>query len=143
LLLPGPAGTAIIKTAMTTLPAQGIPLRKTKIVSTIGPSSIAPAVVKSLLEAGMNVARINASHGTMEEHAQYVEILRREAKKKKLPLALLLDLPGPKDRTGKRAWPRAGLSAAHARARLPLLPSGPGGIHRFTLRGAQPPARRP
>ncbi|MCX5996287.1 MAG: pyruvate kinase [Chloroflexi bacterium] len=86
---------------MTTLPAQGIPLRKTKIVCTMGPSSIAPAVVKSLLEAGMNVARINASHGTMEEHAQYVEILRREAKKKKLPLALLLDLPGPKDRTGK------------------------------------------
>ncbi len=49
----------------------------------------------------MNVARINASHGTIEEHAEYVDILRREARKLKLPLALLLDLPGPKDRTGK------------------------------------------
>jgi pyruvate kinase len=80
---------------------QGFPLRKTKIVCTLGPGSIVPATVKGLLEAGMNVARINASHGTMEEHAQYVEILRHEAKKMKLPLALLLDLPGPKDRTGK------------------------------------------
>ena len=86
---------------MTTPRLQGIPLRKTKIVCTIGPSSIVAATVKRLLEAGMNVARINASHGTLEEHAQYVDILRREARKKKLPLALLLDLPGPKDRTGK------------------------------------------
>ena len=76
-------------------------MRKTKIVCTIGPSSIPAAIVKSLLESGMNVARINASHGTMDEHAQYVEILRREAKKMRLPLALLLDLPGTKDRTGK------------------------------------------
>ncbi|MDD5312369.1 MAG: pyruvate kinase [Dehalococcoidia bacterium] len=80
---------------------QSATLRKTKIVCTIGPSSNSSAVLKSLLQAGMNVARINASHGTMEEHGEYVEILRREAVKAKVPLAILLDLPGPKDRTGK------------------------------------------
>jgi len=86
---------------MAKLPRQGVTLRKTKIVCTIGPSSIAPSVIKQLLESGMNVARINASHGTMEEHAEYLEVLRREAKKLKLSPAMLLDLPGPKDRTGK------------------------------------------
>jgi len=76
-------------------------MRKTKIVCTIGPGSISPSVLKQLLQAGMNVARINASHGTIEEHGQYIETIRHEAKKLDLPLAILLDLPGPKDRTGK------------------------------------------
>ena len=80
---------------------QGLPLRKTKIVCTIGPSSSSPAVVKQLLQSGMNVARINASHGTREEHGEYIKVLRREANKLDIPLAILLDLPGPKDRTGK------------------------------------------
>jgi pyruvate kinase len=80
-------------------PASAVTPRKTKIVCTIGPSSI--SIVKDLLKAGMNVARINASHGTIEEHGEYVEVLRGEAKKLKTPLAILLDLPGPKDRTGK------------------------------------------
>ena len=86
---------------MAKSPQQGVTLRKTKIVCTIGPSSIAPSVIKQLLEAGMNVARINASHGTMAEHAEYLELLRREAKRLRLSPAMLLDLPGPKDRTGK------------------------------------------
>ncbi len=80
---------------------QGLPLRKTKIVCTIGPSSSSPAIVKQILQAGMNVARINASHGTLEEHSEYIKVLRQEAKKLDIPLAVLLDLPGPKDRTGK------------------------------------------
>jgi pyruvate kinase len=86
---------------MTEKITQGKSVRKTKIVCTIGPGSIVPAVLKQLLQAGMNVARINASHGTVEEHGEYIEIIRREAKKMKVPLAILLDLPGPKDRTGK------------------------------------------
>ena len=86
---------------MAKLPRQDVTLRKTKIVCTIGPSSIVPSVIKQLLQSGMNVARINASHGTIEEHAEYLELLRREAKKLKLSPAILLDLPGPKDRTGK------------------------------------------
>ena len=49
----------------------------------------------------MNVARINASHGTSEEHDEYIQKLRYEARQARMPLAILLDLPGPKDRTGK------------------------------------------
>lgn len=77
----------------------GVDPRKTKIICTIGPSSIAK--ISNLISAGMNVARINASHGTMEDHAEYVRILRQEATRLNVPLSILLDLPGPKDRTGK------------------------------------------
>ncbi len=76
-------------------------MRKSKIVCTIGPGSISPSILKQLLRAGMNVARINASHGTIEEHGEYIATIRHEAKKLKIALAILLDLPGPKDRTGK------------------------------------------
>ncbi|MBN1689391.1 MAG: pyruvate kinase [Dehalococcoidia bacterium] len=81
--------------------APGGSLRKTKIICTIGPASDSPSMIRQLLASGMNVARINASHGTIEEHGEYVQTLRREALKAKSPLAVLLDLPGPKDRTGK------------------------------------------
>ncbi len=77
------------------------PSRRTKIVCTIGPSSSSAPMIKQLLQAGMNVARINASHGTQDEHARYIETMRQEAAKLKQPLAFLLDLAGPKDRTGK------------------------------------------
>lgn len=81
--------------------SENIPLKKTKIVCTIGPSSDSSGVLDNLLRAGMNVARINASHGTMEEHGKYVDLLRATAIKIRVPLAIILDLPGPKDRTGK------------------------------------------
>lgn len=80
---------------------KNISVRKTKIVCTIGPASISPAVLIELIQSGMNVARINASHGTISEHGQYINTLRSESEKLKLPVAILLDLPGPKDRTGK------------------------------------------
>lgn len=76
-------------------------MRKTKIVCTIGPASSSSSVLKQLMLAGMNVARINASHGTIEEHTEYITNIRNVARKLKLPLAILLDLPGPKERTGK------------------------------------------
>ena len=60
-----------------------VPARKTKIVCTIGPASNSAPVVRQLLEAGMNVARINASHGTPEEHVHYIETLRQEAQRLK------------------------------------------------------------
>jgi pyruvate kinase len=75
-------------------------MRKTKIVVTIGPASNSPDMIARLLDAGMNVARLNFSHGTHHEHAQRVETLRAAARQAGRPLAILQDLQGPKIRTG-------------------------------------------
>ncbi len=75
--------------------------RRTKIVCTIGPSTGSSTMIKELLKAGMNVARINFSHGTHKQHADYIRNLRQAAKRAELPLAIMQNLPGPKYRTGK------------------------------------------
>lgn len=75
-------------------------MRKTKIVCTIGPASDSPEKVNKLLRAGMNVARLNFSHGTHEEHGQRFRILKEEAKKLGKHLGILLDTKGPEIRTG-------------------------------------------
>jgi pyruvate kinase len=72
----------------------------TKIVCTIGPASRSEAVLERLLLAGMNVARLNFSHGTQAEHAEVITRIRALAAKVKQPVALLQDLQGPKIRTG-------------------------------------------
>jgi pyruvate kinase len=75
--------------------------RRTKIVCTIGPSSNSASAIAELLKTGLDVARINFSHGTYREHARYISTIRRVAKQLGLPVAIMQDLPGPKDRTGK------------------------------------------
>ncbi len=74
--------------------------RHSKIVCTIGPASRSPRMIRKLLEAGMDVARLNFSHGTHEEHAQTFGHLREAALHLKKPLAIMADLQGPKIRTG-------------------------------------------
>ena len=76
-------------------------LRRTKIVCTIGPRTSSAAAMKDLIEAGMDVARINFSHGTHKEHSHYIKTLRKVAKQLNSTLAIMQDLPGPKNRTGK------------------------------------------
>ena len=76
-------------------------MRKTKIVATLGPASNTPEIIVKLLQAGMDVARLNFSHGTHEEHARRIAMLREAAQQVGKPLAILLDLQGPKIRTGK------------------------------------------
>ena len=75
-------------------------MRRTKIVATIGPASREPATLVRLVEAGMDVARLNYSHGTLEEHAETVERVRAAAGRAGRPVAILQDLPGPKLRIG-------------------------------------------
>ena len=75
--------------------------RKTKIVCTIGPASDSFQVLEKLAQAGMDVARLNFSHGTYEEHARRIDNVRRVSEKLGRPLGVLQDLPGPKIRTGK------------------------------------------
>ncbi|HBW34668.1 pyruvate kinase [Desulfosporosinus sp. BICA1-9] len=76
-------------------------MRRTKIVCTIGPASESREKVQALLAAGMNVARLNFSHGTHEEHGHRIKILREEAARIGKHLGILLDTKGPEVRTGK------------------------------------------
>ncbi len=75
--------------------------RRTKIVCTLGPATSSPAVMEQLIKAGMNVARLNLSHGTYKEHIQRIQTLRKLTQGLATPIAIVLDLPGPKYRTGK------------------------------------------
>ncbi|SIS51663.1 pyruvate kinase [Salimicrobium flavidum] len=75
-------------------------LRKTKIVSTIGPASEKPEVLKQLIEAGMNVARLNFSHGDFEEHGSRIDNIRKASEESGKTIAILLDTKGPEIRTG-------------------------------------------
>lgn len=75
-------------------------MRRTKIVCTIGPASQSSEKVQKLLEAGMNVARLNFSHGTHPEHAQRIDTLREVANRLNKNLGILLDTKGPEIRTG-------------------------------------------
>ena len=74
--------------------------RKTKIVCTIGPASGSPSTIEELIRAGMNVARLNFSHGTHKEHASYIHAIREAASRLNIPVAILQDLSGPRIRTG-------------------------------------------
>jgi pyruvate kinase len=74
--------------------------RRAKIVCTIGPASRRPEMIYRLIEAGMNVARLNFSHGIPEDHARTIAALRESSARLQRPLAILADLQGPKIRTG-------------------------------------------
>jgi len=78
-----------------------LPKRKTKIVATLGPASNTPEIVRGLISAGMNAARLNFSHGTHEEHSSVLSIVREEAAKLGRPVAVFQDLCGPKIRIDK------------------------------------------
>lgn len=75
-------------------------LKKTKIVCTIGPASENPEILEQLINNGMNVARLNFSHGTHEEHLAKIKTIRRIRRKLNVPVAIMLDTKGPEIRTG-------------------------------------------
>ena len=75
--------------------------RKTKIICTIGPASESAQMIEKLAVSGMNIARLNFSHGSHKQHAANIETIRRVSLQLDLPLAILQDLPGPKLRTGR------------------------------------------
>lgn len=82
-------------------------MKRTKIVCTIGPASAKPATLSSMIRSGMNVARLNFSHGTHANHAQLFRMVRAAARKAGEPVAILGDLQGPKIRIG--ALPEKGV----------------------------------
>ena len=73
-------------------------MKKTKIICTLGPASNNEKVLSEMIDAGMNVARLNFSHGTHEEHAAKIELVKRVRERKKAPIAIMLDTKGPEFR---------------------------------------------
>src|SRR3989449_3227118 len=85
----------------------GVPqIRRTKIVATLGPATGKESMLGALLQAGANVLRVNASHGTPEMRAEWIVTARRVAESADLPVAVLLDLQGPRIRVGDLPAPR-------------------------------------
>ena len=78
-----------------------LPSHKTKIVCTIGPSSRLPSKLEGMIKSGMNVARLNLSHGAFEEHAENIRNIRRLASKARRMISIFIDLPGVKMRIGR------------------------------------------
>lgn len=74
--------------------------RRTKIICTMGPAVNTPEKISALIDAGMNVARLNFSHGTQEEHKKVIDLLKAAREAKKVPLAIMLDTKGPEIRVG-------------------------------------------
>src|SRR5262245_12316075 len=74
---------------------------KTKIVATIGPASDSPEVLEQLIGAGMDIARLNFSHGDFSAHARTIANIRKAQKAADRPVTIMADLPGPKIRLGK------------------------------------------
>ncbi|MBI2476977.1 hypothetical protein HYV72_02270, partial [Candidatus Uhrbacteria bacterium] len=88
------------KTSVARVRAQNH-VRRTKIVCTIGPATASVDVQREMIRAGMNVARLNFSHGTHEQHTALLTSLRRVSRELDTPVAIMQDLQGPKIRVGE------------------------------------------
>ena len=105
-------------------------MRRAKIVCTIGPACRDPAVLRRMIAAGMDVARLNMSHGTHETHARALEDVREAAGREGRSLAVLLDLSGPKIRLGELPGP----VLLHAGEEVRLVPKAdPGAVGAFPV----------
>ena len=104
-----------------------IPHSRTKVVCTIGPASSDPAVLRALVDAGMNVARINFSHGTHAQHATVIAAIRRIGEEAGRPIAILGDLQGPRIRIGDLAAP-INVAPGDERVFVPEVHARPGDI---------------
>src|SRR3954447_26766222 len=78
-------------------------MRSTKIVATLGPASSDPAILERMFLAGVDVVRLNFSHGTAEDHRKRAELVRETCRKVDRAVGIMADLQGPKIRVGKFA----------------------------------------
>src|SRR5262245_59326433 len=109
--------------------------RKAKIVATLGPASSAPLTIRALFDAGVDVFRLNFSHGAPEDHRTRVECIRQIEADTGRPIAILMDLQGPKLRVGKFAAGPVDLKPGSP-FRLDMSPT-PGDANRVTLAHAE------
>ena len=110
---------------------------KTKIVCTLGPASSDPAVIRGMFDAGMDVARLNFSHGSYDEHRDRVEILKELGEESGRPLGILQDLSGPKIRTGE--LPASGVNLDTGSAVILVPDDGAAPSRGATAGGSKPP----
>jgi len=109
-------------------------MTKTKIVCTIGPACCSADQIKALVRAGMNVARLNFSHGTHEEHGERIRLLKQVREELQVPLAIMLDTKGPEIRLGKLKEEGVILKSGH---RLRLIKQDLlGDEHQITMKPA-------
>src|SRR5438105_14035776 len=80
-------------------------MRRAKIVATIGPASNYPEILRKLISAGVDIARLNFSHGTHEEHGRAIQAIREAAEAIGRPISILQDLQGPRIRVGELTSP--------------------------------------
>jgi pyruvate kinase len=99
--LPEPDWFQHIDAATKPMTAKDVAFKKVKIVATIGPASTAPDVMRAMIRAGMDVARLNFSHGSPDDHRKRIQQLRLAAKKENKFLGILQDIQGPKIRVGR------------------------------------------
>lgn len=106
-------------------------MRRTKILATVGPSSASPSVLVKMMQAGMDAARINFSHGTHEDQTRLINAVRQAAKEAEKPVPLVQDLAGTKIRIGNLEGGRVHLS----RGSLLSIDTekGPGDVSRFGI----------
>lgn len=79
-------------------------MRRTKIIATIGPKTESEAMIKKLADAGMNIARINMSHGNHKWHSMAIERLKKASRKTRFPISIMLDTQGPEIRTSAQEF---------------------------------------
>jgi pyruvate kinase len=108
-------------------------MRRTKIVATIGPASRDPETLARMIEAGMDVARLNFSHADHAVHAETVELVRNAAGRVGRPVAILQDLPGPKLRIGELSAGTVELKPGDSVTFVCDPDAGPGDEHRMSV----------
>ena len=105
------------------------PLRRTKIIATLGPATDAPGVLEDVLRAGVNVVRLNFSHGAAEQHAARAEAVRDAAARLGREVAVLVDLQGPKIRIERFAKGKVALHAGQLFSLVCRADAPPGDSH--------------
>ncbi len=105
-----------------------LPNHKTKIVATIGPASESEEMLERLILAGLNVARLNFSHGEFQKHAEVISRIHAAEQKTGRRIAIMADLPGPKMRLGRIDPEPIQLRADDVEIRLGVAPLGRGDI---------------
>ena len=104
------------------------PRRSTKIVATLGPASSDPALLEEMIRAGVNVVRLNFSHGSAQDHIDRAQRVRDAAQRAGREVAIMADLQGPKIRVGKFAEGKVQLETG-AKFVLDASRTEPGDIH--------------